>query len=241
VLAAASRLLPSGPSPRSLTRRVKRFLTLEGGTAAQHFTELVAYFGTARRRSLYEPAFASQLGEDASTFMSRLFDEAPAVNLTERALYAEAVAYLPDDLMVKVDVASMMNSLEVRAPFLDHRMIEFAARLPLRFKKDGARTKSFLKRALASRLPHDLLHRPKQGFAVPIEDWFRGELRDFSRDVLLSAEARGRGLFREAEVRRYLDEHAAGADHSSRLWALVWFELWAREFLKPTGAPGRTP
>jgi asparagine synthase (glutamine-hydrolysing) len=229
-LAAAARLLPQGASPRSLPRRIRRFLSLDGDTAERHFVELVAYFGAARRRALYAPEFAAQIPGDSSAWMERLMKEAPANSLTERTLFAEASAYLPEDLLVKVDIASMMNSLEVRAPLLDHTILEFAARLPLRFKKDGLSTKSFLKRALAPRLPAEVFARPKQGFGVPLEKWFRGELRDFSRDLLLSAQARQRGLFRESEVKRYLDEHDSGAaDHSSRLWALVFFETWARE------------
>lgn len=238
LLAGLARLLPGGSSSRSMTRRVKKFATLEGGTAAEHFTELVAYFGRSRRRDLYEPGFAQQVTGDASEFMLKLFAGAPANDITEKALFVEARSYLPEDLMPKVDVASMMSALEVRSPFLDHNLMEFAARLPLRFKQDGMNTKAFLKRALAKRLPGEVLDRPKQGFALPLEDWFRGELREPARDLLLSKEARQRGMFRETEVQRYLDEHQAGQDHSSRLWALMFFEMWAREWLdrdKPAG------
>jgi asparagine synthase (glutamine-hydrolysing) len=238
LLARIAGMLPGGGGPRSLTRRVKRFASLEGGTAAEHFTELVAYFGRSRRKELYDPAFAAQLAGNASDFMLKLFADAPAGDISEKALFVEARSYLPDDLQPKVDVASMMSALEVRSPFLDHNLMEFASRLPLRFKQDGLKTKVFLKRALAGRLPEEVLARPKQGFAVPLENWFRGELREPARDLLLSREARERGMFRESEVKRYLDEHQAGQDHSPRLWALMFFEAWAREWLdrdKPAG------
>ncbi|MEK7469211.1 MAG: asparagine synthase (glutamine-hydrolyzing) [Planctomycetota bacterium] len=238
LLSRLAGMIPGGGGPRSLTRRVKRFATMEGNTAAEHFTELVAYFGRARRKDLYEPSFASQLAGDASEFMHKLFANAPAADITEKALYVEARSYLPEDLQPKVDVASMMSALEVRSPFLDHNLMEFATRLPLRFKQDGLNTKVFLKRALAKRLPTEVLDRPKQGFAVPLENWFRGELREPARELLLSKESRQRGMFRENEVQRYLDEHQAGQDHSSRLWSLMFFEMWAREWLdrdKPAG------
>jgi len=226
-LRAAAALLPRGSHPRALPRRIRKFLTLAGDSPESHFTELVAYFGRARRHALYTPEFASRLTGNASDFMEGLLCEAPADSLTERALWAEAVSYLPDDLLVKVDIASMAHALEVRAPFLDHEIVEFAARLPLRFKKDGLTTKGFLKRALAPRLPAETLHRPKRGFALPLETWFRGALGQHARDVLLSRAARARGLFRGEEVTRLLDEHAAGVeDHSPRLWALLFLEVW---------------
>lgn len=237
LLSGLAGLLPGG-GPRSMSRRAKRFTSLEGDTPAEHFTELVAYFGRSRRRALYEPAFAARVPGDASARMLDLFRYAPAAEITEKALYVEARSYLPDDLMPKVDIASMMSALEVRAPFLDHTMMEFAARLPLRFKEDGLDTKAFLRRALSKRLPAEVLDRPKQGFALPLEDWFRGELREPARELLMSKEARERGMFREAEVKRYFDEHQAGEDHSPRLWALMFFEMWAREWMdrdRPAG------
>ncbi len=147
------------------------------------------------------------------------------------AAWADIHTYLPDDLLVKVDVASMANSLEVRAPFLDHKLMEFAARLPERQRFQGTEPKALLKQAMAPYLPHELMYRPKMGFGVPIDLWLRGELGSFARDVLLGPSARARGLFDPVVVQRTLDGHAAGENRSARIWALLMLELWFRMWI----------
>jgi asparagine synthase (glutamine-hydrolysing) len=144
----------------------------------------------------------------------------------------DVASYLPYDLLVKVDVASMANSLEARSPFLDHEAMEFAARLPVEIKFRGGRLKSLLKRAFTDLLPPENVNRRKMGFGVPVGQWFRGPLRDLLRDALLSPRSLGRGYFRESEVRRLVDEHLERrADHSFQLWNLLMLELWHREFI----------
>ena len=138
------------------------------------------------------------------------------------------MTYLPDDLMAKVDIASMAHGLEARSPFLDHRIVEFAAGLPIAEKT----SKRLLKRRFAGRLPPEILSRPKMGFGVPLSDWFRGPLRELARDHL----SRDRGYFRLEAVRRLLDDHVAGrADHGFRLWALVVLEAWHRVYIDASG------
>jgi asparagine synthase (glutamine-hydrolysing) len=126
----------------------------------------------------------------------------------------------------------MAHSLELRSPFLDHRVVEFAASLPSTLKLRGLTPKYLLRRAMRDVLPPAVLRRPKMGFGVPIDRWFRHELRDMARDLLLDARARQRGYFRPEEVGRYLDEHERGqAHHHDRLWALLMLELWHRSFV----------
>ena len=140
--------------------------------------------------------------------------------------------YLPDCLMVKVDVASMAHSLEVRAPFLDHELVEFAATIPSALKRNASGGKLILKRALAGIVPEETLERPKKGFGVPLRRWFGDELLDLARGTLLDERAGTRDLFRQDVVRQFIDDHAAGRrDWSHRLWALLWLELWFREFI----------
>ncbi len=140
--------------------------------------------------------------------------------------------YLPDCLMVKVDVASMANSLEVRCPLLDHTLVEFAATIPSAMKRDGSGGKVIFKRALQRLLPPDILTRRKTGFGVPLAKWFRGGLADLLRGTLLDDRARRRNLFDSRFVSRMMEEQIAGRrDWSSRLWALMWLELWFREFI----------
>ena len=128
----------------------------------------------------------------------------------------------------------MAHSLECRGPFLDHRVVELALAMPLRRKLRlrGGRSKVVLKRAFADLLPPAIRSRPKMGFGVPIDRWFRGELKDELRAVLLDPVALGRGWFSPEEVARLIDEHVASQrDHAYKLWALLMLELWARRYL----------
>lgn len=142
------------------------------------------------------------------------------------------MTYLPNDLLVKVDIATMAVSLEARSPFLDHHLIEFAASLPAEFKLRGRTTKHLLKRALAGLLPADILTRRKMGFGVPVGKWLRGEMQPFMRETLLSEKASRRDLFEPDYVARLVEDHTAGRqDHAARLWTLMMLELWFDRFI----------
>jgi asparagine synthase (glutamine-hydrolysing) len=132
---------------------------------------------------------------------------------------------------------SMAHALEVRCPLLDHRIVEFAARLPTRLKLAGGTTKVLLRRVAERRLPAEIMTRPKRGFAPPISRWLREDLRDFSRDLLLGADAFGRGLFERREVERLLDDHAARRLEAGwALWTLLMLEVWGREVARAVPA-----
>jgi asparagine synthase (glutamine-hydrolysing) len=135
---------------------------------------------------------------------------------------------------------SMAHSIESRVPLLDNEVVDFASRLPVDLKVRDGRRKHILKEAAARWLPPEVLTRRKQGFAVPVGVWFRGNLRDFFSDVLLSSRARERGYFEPRFIQRILDEHVTGRrDHTLRLWALVVFELWHRQYLDNRTQPDR--
>jgi asparagine synthase (glutamine-hydrolysing) len=140
--------------------------------------------------------------------------------------------YLPDDLLLKADIASMAHSLELRSPLLDWRVLELGISLPDRLKLSGRRGKAALRRAFGPQLPPEVAGRGKKGFGVPLSAWFRGELRLLAADLLLDATTRGRGQLRPAAVKKLLDEHVSGrADHGHRLWCLVMLELWQRTWV----------
>ena len=140
--------------------------------------------------------------------------------------------YLADCLNVKVDIAAMANSLEVRCPLLDHEFIEFTATIPSAMKRDGQGGKRIFKRAVAPLLPPEILTKKKSGFSLPVARWFRNELAPLLHANLLDEKAQRRGLFQPAFIRRMVGEHIAGRrDWSSRLWALLFLELWFREFI----------
>jgi asparagine synthase (glutamine-hydrolysing) len=132
---------------------------------------------------------------------------------------------------VKVDIASMANSLEVRSPFLDRALVEFALQLPTSLLIRGTRRKWILKRAFADTLPPENLARRKQGFGVPIGRWLRGDLRSMLEDIVLSPRALSRGYLRPDAAKTLVAEHLSGVDHSHRLWSLLMLELWHREFI----------
>jgi asparagine synthase (glutamine-hydrolysing) len=144
---------------------------------------------------------------------------------------ADTLLYLPQDLLVKVDIASMANSLEARSPLLDHRLVEFCAALPSSLKLRGRTSKWLLRRLMHDRLPRPVLSRSKMGFGVPVGEWLRGELYPLLEDTLLSSRASQRGYFRPAAVRGLVDAHLSRrADHTSHIWGLLMLELWFREF-----------
>jgi asparagine synthase (glutamine-hydrolysing) len=134
--------------------------------------------------------------------------------------------------MVKADVASMANSLELRAPFLDHRLVEFAATIPLVFKRRGNNGKRILRDLAADLLPADIVSKKKTGFSIPLAHWLRTGLAPLMLSTLMDATAQQRGLFKEESISRMIREHLdCTRDWSSRLWSLMWLELWFREFV----------
>ena len=150
----------------------------------------------------------------------------------DRLLRADLLTYLPEDLLVKMDRATMANSLEARSPLLDHKLVEFAARLPIDRKIEGTTTKVLL-RSIAKRLmPTDHVDRPKMGFSAPIGDWFRGALGDRYVELVLAPDAAGRSYLDQSVARELIEEHRTGqASHDGQLWSLLMFELWARRWL----------
>lgn len=150
--------------------------------------------------------------------------------------------YLIDDVLLKVDRASMMNSLEVRVPLLDHHFVELALRLPASFSRKGKEGKRIFRRALAKRLPTEILQGKKRGFAVPVKSWLKGPLREPVRDLLLDPVTRQNGLFCPREIERLLDENRSPyREHGSRLFGLYLFELWRRRHLKVAPSPSLSP
>ena len=160
------------------------------------------------------------------------YGKANGKSFIDKTLFVDVMSYLPEDLLVKVDIASMAHSLEARSPFLDHKVMEFAASLPSNLKLRGIETKYLLKRTLSEFLPKDILRRKKMGFGVPLDIWFRNDLKEMAYDILLDKKCTERGYFRKASIKKLLDEHVSERyDHCYRIWALLFLELWHRMFL----------
>jgi len=148
----------------------------------------------------------------------------------------DMATYLPDDLLVKVDIASMTNSLEVRSPFLDQEVLALAARIPRNLLIKGRTTKWILRQLAYRLVPRELVDRPKTGFGIPQAAWLRGPLHEMSRDLLLDNTARQRGWFRHEVAERFLDEHQAGTNRDLYLWPMLMIEIWARRWLDTTAS-----
>jgi asparagine synthase (glutamine-hydrolysing) len=150
--------------------------------------------------------------------------------------------YLPDDLLAKVDVTSMANSLEVRSPLLDHELMELAATMPVRRKLRGTEGKVLLREAAREWLPDEILDRPKQGFAVPLAVWLRGEMRTLPEEILLDPAASRRGIFDPQAVGTMIEEHREGRERADQLWAMINLELWFQTCVdRVVEAPAQLP
>jgi asparagine synthase (glutamine-hydrolysing) len=226
-------LLPHGATSASARWRLKRFVEQLGREPRERNAAWLAQFDTDAKRELYSTAFRLWAGErDAEEMLHTRHREADADNFTDATLYADITTYLPDTLLVKVDIMSMAHGLEARSPFLDHEFMEFAARLPEDMKLAGGKTKVALKRALRGVLPAEVLHRRKMGFNAPVDRWLRRELKELSYDLLLSMRARGRGYFRPQFVEQMLREHSQGTRNwHAQIWNLMMLESWQRTFV----------
>jgi asparagine synthase (glutamine-hydrolysing) len=225
--------LPGGGRQRSIVRRIKRLSAVLNQPMQRRYLDWIGVFNEAGRAALYTDDFLSRLTDvDPAEFLARAWRRSDRRDPVTAASLADLTTYLPCDLLVKVDIASMAHGLECRQPFLDHRLVEWAAALPVRYKQRLGRGKRILREAFRDLLPAEIQRRPKMGFGVPMDSWLRGELRDRTREVLLDPVAIGRGYFRPEAVARLLDEHQSGVtSHGHRIWALLVLELWHREWV----------
>lgn len=238
LMGRAGLAVPASGRVDSWPSRIRRLAeTLPLDPSQRYFAYMSSLQGLRRER-LYTDAFREQLDADAAErLVVGAWESARADDVLDRMLATDMRGYLPDDLLAKVDIASMACSLEARSPLLDHELVEFAAALPADQKVRGTEKKVAFRRALRGWVPDEILDAPKRGFQPPLADWLRGELHGYARDVLLDPVARARDQLRPERVAALLDRHAAGVeDHSQGIWTLLVFELWQREFLDRTGA-----
>ncbi|HVF48715.1 MAG TPA: asparagine synthase (glutamine-hydrolyzing) [Pyrinomonadaceae bacterium] len=233
LLEPAIAMLPTSELRRSRVRDVKRFVHSASLPPVERYLRWVSVFNAEAKEELYSDEFSARMrGYESADFLAPWFARANGAGVVDAALLADTMTYLPNDLLVKVDIASMAVSLEARSPFLDHHVIEFAASLPERLKLRGRTTKYLLKQVLKKLLPAENLNRSKMGFGVPIGHWFRGEMKEFLRDTLLTEKSLARGLFKPEAVRRLVEQHIAGErDHAHQLWTLLMLELWFCKFI----------
>lgn len=226
-------LLPTSEIKRSRVRDAQRFLQAASLPKVERYLRWVSVFDGNAKQSLYSDSFQHETQSmDTANMLSPWFARANGAGIVDAALLTDIMTYLPNDLLVKVDIATMAVSLEARSPFLDHHVIEFAASLPEKFKVRGLTTKYLLKRVLRNILPAENLERRKMGFGVPIGHWFRGEMQPFLRQTILSEKALGRGMFKAETVKQLVEQHTRGErDYAHQLWTLLMLELWFMRFV----------
>jgi asparagine synthase (glutamine-hydrolysing) len=233
VIANVVGALPGFDARQNPLRKAKRFIAAASLPPVERYLRWVSAFDNAAKQDLYSEAFRHDTASFRSaSILEPWFAKANGSGIVDASLLADTMTYLPNDLLVKMDIASMAVSLEARSPFLDHHLMEFAAGLPEKLKLRRLTTKYLLKRVLRKLVPAENLTRSKMGFGVPIGHWFRGAMQPFLRETLLAEKALGRGLFRPEKVRELIDSHVtAKADHSHRLWSLLMLELWYQRFI----------
>jgi len=232
----------AGLAPASIARKLPRtFLWRSPDIDALYFDNF-AVFSHGMQQQLFSRGLSAQL-RDVNPYagMRHYFDVPASTSLLNRLLYADMKTYL-QELLMKQDQMSMAASIESRVPFLDHKLVEFSTALPDRLKLRGWTTKYVLREAMKGLVPDSILKRPKMGFPVPLGRWFRGEFRSLLDEFVLGDRVVARGQFQPDYLARLVEEHSSGrADHTERLWTLVNFEMWQRNFLDGEPLRGELP
>jgi len=227
------RFVPPSPKKKGIINRTKRFV--EGTLLPPELmhTRWMIFLQEQEKRQLYSDTLLEVFEQGNSyQYIQEYFNRSDGASPLARQEYVDIKTYLTDDILVKVDRMSMAPSLEARVPFLDHKVMEFAATIPGSLKLKGLTTKYILKKAVAGLLPEQILTRGKEGFSIPIKNWIMQELRPLLLDTLSESQIKKRGYFRSEYVRQLVREHLDGKEnHSHRLWALMVFEIWHQMYI----------
>ncbi|MGB4248897.1 MAG: asparagine synthase C-terminal domain-containing protein, partial [Pseudohongiellaceae bacterium] len=225
MLGAFSSFLPEGARGRNYLRH----MALQG---ADRYLDSSNLYSVEQKASVFSAQFAEQvLACDAWREATGILSGSGDTHWLSALQYHDIKTYLPLDILTKVDRMSMANSLEVRVPLLDHKLLEFAATIPADMRLKQGRTKHIFKEAMHGTLPTNIIDRRKQGFAVPLGHWFRGDLNGFVHELLLSERCMARGIFNADYIRKLLLLHDQGRPLAQHLWTLISFELWCRRFM----------
>lgn len=219
-----------GAAIRAAAPHAAGFAAHLGDGEAVRYPYIMCQFTPEEKALLYGPVLREATSDATARRFERFLDESRRRSRLGRLIDLDWATYLTDDINAKVDIASMAHSLEVRCPFLDNDVVEFAARIP-RGMLMGLRGKRLLRRSVRDLVPRPILRRAKRGFGLPLRRWMRRDLAGMVRDVLLDRTARDRGLFEPAAVRRLIDDLGRDRNAPDRVWTLLVLELWLREFV----------
>ena len=217
--------------PASLNRKLNRTFLSRGSDIESLFFDNFGVIPRAMQQKLFSAETRGRIADlNPYTRQNGWVDKCDAEDVLDKLLYADTKTYL-HELLMKQDQMSMAASIESRVPFLDHKLVEFTARMPRQMKLRGGTTKWILREAMKGILPAEILDRPKMGFPVPVGNWFRGEFKHIVDEYVLSCRSLERGIFDADEVRSLVARHNAGENHDERIWSLVNFEIWQRRFI----------
>ena len=224
--------LPVSTNNMSFDYKAKRFVRAAKFDDVERHHSWFGSFSIDQHKKLFSKEVIAQTDADIYNGVRELVSKSDAKNVIEKMQYADINFYLAEDILTKVDRAAMSVSLETRAPFLDPRVGQFAASIPVEFKLKGKNGKVILKEAMKDLLPHDILHRPKKGFGIPIAEWLKGRLNPLMHEMLAPERLMKQGLFNADYVLQLIREHESSkASHHKELWTLLVFQLWCDNFL----------
>lgn len=226
-------IVPDSTNPKNRLRRLNRFLDAIDLPREERYLRWISMLNEHLKNQLYSDDFSMLVSDDSPLkFIEPYLNNTSELSLIDSLLYTDTMTYLPNDLLVKVDIASMANSLEARSPFLDQELMEFVARLPASYKLKMFNKKYILKKAVHRLIPQEILSRKKMGFGLPIGRWFRKQLKDLLCDALLSHSSFSRGYFKSDALRNIVKLHISGKkDFTFALWTLLILELWHNAFI----------
>lgn len=230
---AAGRLPPT-EKKKGAVNKLKRFVEGDALRSDIEHYRWMSFLSDSQRADLFSDAFRASVpsGVAYARLLGHFADSSRFGEATNRQSYVDLNVYLSEDILVKVDVASMANSLEVRVPFLDANVVQLALSMSGGLKIDGWDRKAILKRTFSRLLPDGIVNRRKEGFSMPLKNWLRGELQGAMREVLNRETIEAEGTFRWDAVSRLMDEHVAGShNHAHRLWCLMVYHLWRKKYL----------
>jgi asparagine synthase (glutamine-hydrolysing) len=224
--------LPVSMSNFSFDFKAKKFISADSLSMQMRHIYWMGSFNYQDKCELYAPTSRELLdAEDNFDIVDSYFNNIKTVEPLDTLQYFDIKTYLQDDILVKTDRASMASSLEVRVPYLDHRLVEFAFSLPSNLRLNHLKTKYILKKTASNFLPQSIVHRKKKGFGIPVAFWIKGGFKHFVLDILKKDKIRKEGIFNYQFIEELLKQHFSNKiDNRKKIWTLVMFELWLKEY-----------
>ncbi|HBC85689.1 MAG TPA: asparagine synthase (glutamine-hydrolyzing) [Lentisphaeria bacterium] len=220
-------ILPPKTEERAMTGHIHRILSAAASSSDSRYIDIISRFSEEMKKELYGDKFGDFTGRSTQDYIQALYLNSNAFDPIEKIMDTDINSYLPGDILTKVDIASMSCSLELRSPFMDYRIAELAASMPLSYKQDGTERKHILREAFSDLIPPELLKRRKLGFGVPLASWFRKEWAGILKERLLEGKSVKENYFKKEVLEKIITKHQKSrADYSYPLWAMLVFELW---------------